>query len=199
MATQADYGWELPDLSDIADGPDAFLQFADDVAGTIKDGTLLTYTPSWQTVQGQRYPGSPDTQPFGLATRIGRYSVRNKMCWVQIFVTFGDNSYGAYGGLSLGLPLPASNGGTPYQMMPCSIGTPRTATVWNGQAFIDDGSSVIRPHFPISTSRVDMLPWSSVSSLWTNSAIPQTDSGNPQYTNVQSGGYVVVQGTYRIA
>lgn len=199
MATEARYGWELPDLGDVADASLAFSQFASDISDTIADGTTTSYTPSWQTVPGQAWAGSPNTQPTGTTSRAGMYTVRNKECEVFARLFFGPNSYGAYGGLSIGLPVPASSAIPYYQQLSCILFTPDWgSSSWWGYGAIDPGGSVVRPHFPINRSRSDMLPWCSVAAAWTNSAIPHGPD-NPGFSSIQNGGSIYVQGRYFVA
>lgn len=198
MAVQGTFGWELPDLSDIADGPDAFLQFADDVAATISDGTWQTYSPSWNTVPGQIYPGAPTTTtPSGIATRDGYYTLRNKTCDFMVELTFGSSVYGAYGALSVGLPVAASTLHTYQQFVQCSLSTPSTGTTWVGPAYIDAGATVCRPYFSISSARADMLPWASAAGVFTNKSNP--DCNGDGRTCIQPGGRIVIQGRYHTA
>jgi hypothetical protein len=190
MATQADFGWELPDLSDIADGPDAFLQFADDVAGTIKDRAFTSYTPGWFS------EGS--TQPSNPATRTGFYRVHNGLCHFIVNLHFGAGTNGGTGALSVGLPLPATSV-VGYQQIACYLWTPQASAVWLGHGVVDGVHNYtrIRPYFPVSNSRSDTLQWAS-SNGFLGLSVPSVPV-NPGNSSVQNGGDFHAQGTYFIA
>lgn len=197
MATEARYGWELPDLGDVADAPGAFLEFANDVSATIADSVRTSYTPTWNSIPAQVFAGNPtNTQPSGLASRTGSYIVKNKVCFFYAQLQFNSSTYGSYGALSVGLPVPAS-GAHPYQTVICNLHTPQTATIWPGIAFIDSGASVARPHFALNYNRNDMLPWSSVAAIHVNKPVPDVLLNG--VSNISDGGALFINGSYFIA
>lgn len=189
MATQADFGWELPDMSDIADGPDAFLQFADDIAGTLKDRTLTTYTPSWTSAGAQ--------QPAGTSLRQGHYRVDNGICTFAAHLYFGPGTIGGSGKLSIGIPVPAASV-IATQQLNCHLWTPNASAVWHGVAFIDSqsGWTSARPYFPVNNARSDMLQWAHTAGDF-GLSVPTVGSA-PGY-NVMNGGDVTLNGSYFVA
>lgn len=198
---ELNFDWPMPALSDVADLPLAFRRWADALADDMTTSGRLTYTPTWQTVPGTAFAGSPTNQPGGTVQRFGSYSVEKMsgICHITIRLSFSTGVYGAYGGLRIGLPAPA--GSDSYQqIMPCLLYTPSTGTVWQGQAIIDTSADYCRPHFPISNARAaEMLPWTSTASVYTNTSIPIVNPSNPGGSCIEPGGYIVVSGSYRFA
>lgn len=190
MATQADFGWELPDLSDVADGPDAFLQFADDIAATVKDRGLTSYTPSW-TSEGS-------AQPSNTLRREGFYRIDNGICTFNAHLFFGPNTNGGSGNLQIGLPVPA-NSAISTQHLSAHLWTPAATAVWHGPAFIDFASNWIRarPFFAVNNTRSDMLGWASTGGFL-GLSIP-TIPANPGSYSVMNGGDFSIHGSYFIA
>jgi len=190
MATQADFGWELPDLSDVADGPDAFLQFADDIAATVKDRALISYTPSWNSAGAQ--------QPSGTASRQGFYRVDNGICTFSAHLYFGPSTIGGSGKLSIGLPVPATSA-ISTQTVDTHLWTPSASAVWHGVGFIDvqSGWTTARPYFPVNNSRSDMLQWAHTAGDF-GLAIP-TITGAVGGFNVMNGGDITLNGSYFVA
>lgn len=115
MATQADFGWEIPDLSDIADGPAAFTEFANGIAGTLKNAALQTYTPGWAS--------NGSVQPGSTASREGVYAVRNGWCDIYIRLAFGAGTSGGTGILNTTLPI-APAAGVSHALLTCYLYTP---------------------------------------------------------------------------
>jgi hypothetical protein len=190
MATQGTYGWELPDLSDVADGPDAFQQFADDVATTIGDRVLATYTPSWVS-EGPAQPTNP-------SKREGFYRIDNGVCTFAVHLYFGASTSGGTGKLSIGLPVPATSVISSQQVM-SHLWTPSANAVWHGPAFIDSATNWLRarPYFPVNNARSDMFAWASGAGDF-GLPIPTIPS-NPGSWNVMNGGDITLNGSYFIA
>jgi hypothetical protein len=187
MATEARYGWELPDLADVADGPDAFLQFANDVSDTISNTTVQTYTPSWTSL-------TSGGNPFGVATRSGHYRMLNKVVDFVARLTFGSGTSGGLGELMVGLPVPA-NSSTQY-VVNCILWTPSSGGTWLGYGAIDQqsGFTNMRPQFPINNARSDMSGWASTGGIL-GLSIPTVPS-NPGGYSVMNGGYFTAHGRY---
>jgi len=188
MATQADFGWELPDLSDVADGPDAFLQFADDIAATIKDRGLTSYTPSW-TSQGSQQPANP-------ASRFGIYRIDHGLCTFNAKLVFGVTTLVGSGALQVGIPVPALN--TVQHLVQCMLWTPSASAIWYGPGFIDSATNYqsVQPEFPVQNDRSDMLPWASIGGfLGRQTPYVPSNNGYP----VMAGGYITIQGQYFVA
>lgn len=98
MGATTTFGWPFPNLSDPANGPAAYQALGQAAENTVKDSTILTYTPSW-TSEGS-------VQPSGPASNIGYYRVDNGICRVAIRLTGGPGTSGGTGNLSLSVPLP---------------------------------------------------------------------------------------------
>jgi hypothetical protein len=139
MATQADYGWDIPDLSDIADGPGAFTQFANDIAGTFKDKVIQSYTPAWQS--------NGSIQPGGTSSREGKYVVRNGWCDVYIRLAFGIGVSGGTGILNCTLPIPPSNV-LSHGLFHTYLYTPGIGW-FQGFASVNIGDIKVYPFFPV--------------------------------------------------
>lgn len=183
--TSPSYGWRLPTLADVADGPAAFLNMATDIEGTINDKALLTYTPSWNS--------SGAIQPSNPASREGKYSVRNGWCDVSIKLTFGGSTSGGSGNLDLGLPLIPSTA-IAEALFHAKLYTPGVGW-WNGYAFANSGSTKVYPFFPQSLNTPLCNPWrSSDASGAIGTGIPTLGG---QY-GIASGGDIVVYGRYYV-
>ena len=91
MATSPKYGWRLPDLGDVADGPAAFSALAVDAENTIADKTVPTYTPTW-TAAGTSQPTNPQS-------RGGWYRVQNGICDFAAQILFSSSTTGGTGDL----------------------------------------------------------------------------------------------------
>lgn len=141
MATEARYGWELPDLGDVADAPAAFLQFANGVSATLAATGSSSYTPTWTT------DGS--LQPVNPATRSGTYQTFKGATMVNIAFTFGASAGGGNGAMRFGLPLPGRAG--LLQFVPCRIFIPNTGSVF-GVAEIRSGENTALPMFPLQAT-----------------------------------------------
>lgn len=183
MATEARYGWELPDLADVADAPGAFLEFANDVSDTIADSIYTSYTPVWVSDVGNN--------PINPSARVGLYKMRNKIVDFYVAISFGASTLGGSGALEVGLPT-AANSGFAQQIANCMLWTPGAGVVWNGPGTIDSSTafSRVRPHFPIDATRSDMAPWASTAGL-AGLSIP-----NLPGSSIQNGGRIIVQGSY---
>jgi hypothetical protein len=189
MAQQSDFLWELPDLSDIADGPDAFLQFADGIAGTIKDRSLSSYTPLWSS--------DGAAQPVNTSKREGFYRIDHGVCTFNAHLFFGPSTNGGSGRLFIGLPVPGSSSIT-TQHISAHLWTPTASAVWHGAAYIDTPSrNVARPYFPVNNARSDMLQWASALGDF-GLSVPQIPS-NPGGWSVMNGGDIALHGSYFVA
>ncbi len=95
--------------------------------------TLISYTVSWTA--------STTNPTLGNGTLIGRYTVRNSLCRVQIELTFGSTTAAGSGTYNFSLPITHSTGwgkslGTVYIL---DSGT----TNYTGVAIVDAGASII--------------------------------------------------------
>lgn len=192
MAQQTDFLWEIPDLSDIADGPEAFTLFADDIAATIKDRTLTAYTPIWVS--------DGATQPANTLKREGFYRIDNGICTFNAHLYFGPSTSGGSGRLSIGLPVPA-NTSIASQHFSAHLWTPSASAVWHGMAFIDVVTNFqrARPYFPVNNARSDMLQWASQGGDFNLPApFVSSNSGNGN-SSVMSGGDISIHGSYFVA
>lgn len=100
MGATTTFGWPFPNLSDPANGPAAFQALGQAAENTVKDGTILTYTPNW-TSEGS-------VQPSGPSSNLGYYRVDNGICRMAFRLTGGPTVSGGTGNLSMSVPLPPS-------------------------------------------------------------------------------------------
>lgn len=150
MAVTPVFGWPIPNLTDVADGPDGFSDLALAIEGTLNDKTWLSYTPSW-TSAGTIQPSNP-------GSRVGRYKVTRGVCEVRIFMNFISSSTGGIGNLQIGLPLPAQNIGTnPIMGLQCYCKSAAGVRYFGFASAGTDGKC--GPTFPISTTNVSWEAW----------------------------------------
>lgn len=150
MATEARYGWELPDLGDVADGPFAFDEFAKDVSNTVADVTLQSYTPQWGSLGA--------SQPGGTTSREGKYAIRNGWCDVSIFLTFGAGTSGGTGQLYVTLPVAPNNAIKFYQFQ-TMLYSPGYGW-WHGWGNANSSSNRLTPYFAHDVVAGLTFPWS---------------------------------------
>lgn len=188
MAVTPVYKWPIPNLTDVADGPDGFSDLANAIEATLTDTLKSTYTPSWT---------SSATNPANPASRAGWYRVENAICDFVAQLTFGASTSGSYGDLSIGLPVPAS-AVIPRQI--CGTVILLTAGIvnndrWAGYATTGNtDQSNCAPWFPVDATRNNFGRWSNAdSSGSTESGVPNVDGA---FYNIRNGGYIVVQGRY---
>lgn len=149
MATEARYGWELPDLGDVADGPFAFKEFADDVSATIANTAIQSYSPQWASLGGQ--------QPGNTSSREGKYAVRNGWCDVSITLEFGPGVSGGTKQLYLTLPVAASTA-IKTHFFQAVLFSPGYGW-WQGWAYADGGVNRVYPYFAHPTVPGLTYPW----------------------------------------
>jgi hypothetical protein len=186
MAVTPVYGWRIPDLGSVADGPDGFSDLALDIEGTVNGSNILAYTPSWSSDGGN--------QPTNPASRSGTYQVRNKVCQFAARLTFGSSTNAGTGILRVGLPLQARAG--MLQFATCYLYVPNDHPVWFGQSEIRGGENTCIPGF---TDRTNGL-----FGYWINGAEgTSAPTGQPRTVNggysVTNGGYIQVAGSYFVA
>jgi hypothetical protein len=188
MAVTPVYGWRIPDLGSVADGPDGFSDLALDIEGTVNGANILTYTPSW-TADG-------NAQPLNPGERSGVYQVRNKVCQFFAQLTFTSSTGGGAGALRVGLPVPARAG--MLQFAPCRLSIPADHPLWMGMAEIRSGENSCIPAFPVTSTNSIYGYWQSVSAVGqpTSTGVPRTVNGG---FNIVNGGSITVAGTYLAA
>lgn len=179
--TIAPFGWTVPLLGEGADGPDAFSDLGTQIAATLQDTTVQTYTPAW-TADG--------LQPGALGATQGRYRVNHGMCDFTAYLGFGSSTSGGTGPLHVGLPK-ASRADIQSQLVSCWLHVGGIA-FFHGFGTISASGTTVSPFFPISASASNYAPWTNAnaSNDWVD-AIPYV--GN---FTVLAGGWVVVTGRY---
>ena len=150
MGATTTYGWETPDLVDPANAPAAFLTALQDVEDTVKDTTILTYTPSWTS------SGGPPSSPASLT---GWYRVDHGLCYVLIALYAGPSTSGGYGDLVLTLPLPPRAGISAQVLDAKLYSAAPGGGVYRGHCDIFPGATSFAPLFPASSSDVRMSNW----------------------------------------
>lgn len=186
MAVTPVFGWPIPNLTDVADGPDGFSDLALAIENTLNDRTWLSYTPSW-TSMGTVQPSNP-------GARVGRYKVTRGVCEVRIYLSFTGSSTGGTGQLQLGLPLPAQNLGT-YPLMGL-MSYARSAAGIRYLGFGGCGTdSKHNPTFPTSTTDVRMESWrNALEGNAPGNSIP--DVGGDFF--IRNGAFISVWGSYAV-
>lgn len=189
MATTPKYGWTIPDLGDVADGPAAFSTLAVGIENTIADKTISTYTPSWVS-DGVGQPTNP-------SARAGWYRVQNGICTFSAQIIFDSSTSGGRGDLKIGLPVPASGtvsrqfAGHAHLSAPGASGADRIF----GVISIGSGDTgYAAPWFPTSGTVSNHARWrvADDGSGTGTTGVPSVSSG----WNVRNGGYVAITGTY---
>ncbi len=185
MATTPVYGWRIPDLGSVADGPDGFSDLALDIETTVAGSSILAYTPTW-TSDGAN-------QPLNPASRSGTYQVQNKVCQFAARLTFSSSTNGGTGVLRVGLPQPARAG--MLQFATCYLYVPNDHPVWLGQAEIRAGENTCIPTFKDRLNGLD--------GYWMNAGADTSPGGPPRTVNgsynVTNGGFIQVAGSYFVA
>lgn len=151
MGATTTYGWRIPDLADPANAPAAFQAALQDAEDTVKDSTVLTYTPAWTSVGA--------TQPSG-ATRQGWYRSRNGICQLVVSILGVAGVVGGTGSLRVAAPLPASTS-IRRQIMPAYfVAVTAGGGVYSGFAQLTstDGTAM-RIYLPGSSSDTRMAEW----------------------------------------
>jgi hypothetical protein len=176
MGATTTYGWETPDLGDPANAPADFLTALQDVEDTVKDATILSYTPTWAS--------GGSVQPSGATTNIGQYRVDNGVCHLQLNLVCGGSVSGGMGYLSLTAPLPASTA-IRRQFMPCYIAGTGNGIYQGFAQVTSDSGTLIWIYFPASASDSRMDRWKNANE---GGAV-----GNS--VPLVPGGYLVIPGT----
>ncbi len=180
------FGWPVPVLGDVADGPDGFSDLALAVEATVNNPAVLTYTPSW-TADG-------NIQPVNPATRVGYYQVSKKICYYYARLTFGASVGGGNGPLRIGLPLPGKTGLTQI-----------ASTAWlfvpgggsfQGMGEIRAGEQTVLPQFQVNSANNTMGYWQSESVGGGIATTLPTTTGTVR--SVTNGGFIIVNGTYMV-
>jgi hypothetical protein len=189
MAVTPVYGWPIPDLGNVADGPDGFAKMANSIEATVSSKGFLSYTPAW-TSGGSLQPSNP-------ISRLGRYRVLNGWCDVIIQIGFGPSTSGGKGQLRLSLPVPAVADLT-EQLLFAALWCPGAGLKFLGVGQILTPSfTFVTPLLPIDTTHNNVTPWMSAQD---GTGVPGTGFPEiPGSASVQSSGNIYVQGRYLIA
>lgn len=178
------FGWPLPVLADVADGPDAFSDLGLAIEGTINNPNVLTYTPSW-TADGT-------IQPVNPSTRVGYYQMQKKICHVYARIEFGASVGGGNGALRIGLPAPGKTG--MIQLLNCWTFIPGNGH-FEGLGEVRAGEQTVLPRFPYSPGNCTVAYWQSESvGGGIGTTIPAALSGTVR--SVTNGAYIVINGSY---
>ena len=185
MGATTTYGWRTPDLVDPANAPLAFQTALQDAENTVKDTTVLTYTPSW-TSEGA-------VQPSG-ALRTGYYRAANGICHIAVAILGQAGVSGGTGTLTVSAPLPASTT-IRRQLIPAYfVAVTAGGGVFSGFANLTntDGTKM-RIYLPGSSSDTRLAEWrNATDGNSPGTGIPLIPSGWGMYENSE----LVIRGSY---
>lgn len=168
------YKWPWPEDPLVADGPDAVGDLAAAIEAEFADTKMLDYIPEWRS-NGAYQPANP-------ATLIARYRVWRGWCDVHISMTFGSSVFGGSGWLTLTVPV-AAHPALEEQYLLAQTATPVGG--FHGTAYINGGTNILRPEFPMASTGTRLGFWQST-----------TDAGGPGHSvPLVPGGYAVSSGS----
>lgn len=185
MAVTPGHGWPIPDLANVADGPDGFSDLAIAIENTLDSRSQQSYTPAWASL------GS--VQPANPSARQGLYRVIGPNCYFNTVISFGASTTGGKGALRVSIPVPASTA-IAEQWVICTLLTPGSSTRWQGIAQITSAANTwCNPTFCSSSTENQLANWMG--------SQESTVAGYPSIgvATVQNGGHIRINGFYAVA
>ena len=186
MGVTTTYGWRAPNLADSANGPANILTAIQDVENTVKDKTVLTYTPSW-TAEG-------DVQPAAATQLIGYYRVDHGICHLLVRLMAGPPPTARPGFPPLTLllaPAPPVSG----QMIEAKIWCPAgSGGLYRGHAEFGAGTgTTMFIYFPASASDTRLSQWRNTDATHAaGTGVPLVPGDYP----IRDGSNVFIHGSY---